>query len=120
MNSKRTTFVMPSTHTIRITPYYLLGLFEGEGSFSLSNINTMAISFSISLTAAQAPLIKAVKDYLTSVFVDTVHLKSFFPTDYMDIINEIVFIYPRKATPSLSPERERGRWPTSPPISFHL
>ena len=29
MNSNRVEFEMPSTHTIRITPYYLLGLFEG-------------------------------------------------------------------------------------------
>lgn len=29
MNTKRVTFDMPSTHTIRITPYWLLGLIEG-------------------------------------------------------------------------------------------
>jgi len=36
MNTKRVDFTMPTTHTIRITPYYLLGLIEGEGSFCLS------------------------------------------------------------------------------------
>jgi hypothetical protein len=37
MNSKRENFVMPSFQSIRITPYWLLGLIEGEGSFCLND-----------------------------------------------------------------------------------
>jgi hypothetical protein len=37
MNTKRVNFDTPSSHTIRITPYYLLGLIEGEGTFCLEN-----------------------------------------------------------------------------------
>jgi hypothetical protein len=76
INSNRVDFEMPSTHTIRITPYYLLGLFEGEGSFSFNKPKTMGISFTISLTAAQLPLMNAVKNYLISNYLDITHLKS--------------------------------------------
>lgn len=86
-------FYLPSSHTIRITPYYLLGLIEGEGSFSLSNPKTMAISFYLSLTAAQSPLMNAIKNYLTSTLINNAHLKSL---DSQDIINEVIFIYSRE------------------------
>jgi len=33
MNSKRIDFNMPISHTITITPNWLLGFIEGEGSF---------------------------------------------------------------------------------------
>ena len=95
MNSKRVNFEMPSTHAaIRITPYWLLGLIEGEGTFCLNNPKTMGISFSLSLTAAQAPLIDAVKNFLGSYLIDGVHLKS--PQDYLEIISKIVFVYARE------------------------
>jgi len=38
MNSQRTNFELPDTHKIIITPYWLLGFIEGDGSFSISNI----------------------------------------------------------------------------------
>ena len=94
MNNKRVNFEMPDTHTIRITPYWLLGLIEGEGSFSLSNPKTMAISFTLSLTAAQTPLINAIKNYLGSYIIVDARLKS--SPDYLEIINKIVFVYARK------------------------
>lgn len=50
MNSKRVAFVMPSTHTIRITPYWFLGFLEGEGCFSLVDTKDISISFSLGLT----------------------------------------------------------------------
>lgn len=62
MNTKRVNFDMPSTHSLRITPYWLLGLIEAEGSFSFSlSSNIMKTTFYLSLTAAQAPLIHAIK-----------------------------------------------------------
>lgn len=36
MNTSRTNFVLPDSHKILITPYWLLGFIEGEGSFSVS------------------------------------------------------------------------------------
>jgi hypothetical protein len=48
---------MSDTHTIRITPYWLLGLIEGEGTFCLNDVN---MEFSLALTAVQAPLINAI------------------------------------------------------------
>lgn len=69
---------MPSTHAaIRITPYWFLGLIEGGGYFCLYNPKTMGISFSLSLTAVQAPLINAIKNFLGSYLIDDVHLKSY-------------------------------------------
>jgi len=36
VNSSRTDFDMPSDHPVKITPYWLLGLIEAEGSFYLT------------------------------------------------------------------------------------
>jgi len=33
MNKKRNNFIQFPNHNIKITPYWLLGLIEGEGSF---------------------------------------------------------------------------------------
>lgn len=52
---------MPSTHSMRITTYWLLGLIEGEGSFLFSRSNQILKSnFSLSLTASQEPLIREI------------------------------------------------------------
>lgn len=51
MNNKRTEFKMPLLH-INITPYWLLGLIEAEGSFFLSRGNLIP-TFKISLTEIQ-------------------------------------------------------------------
>ena len=36
MNTLRTNFILPNSHKILITPYWLLGFIEGDGSFSVS------------------------------------------------------------------------------------
>ena len=69
MNTRRVNFEMPDSHTIRITPYWLLGLIEGEGTFCLNDPKTMGISFSFALTTSQAPLIYAIKSYLDTQFI---------------------------------------------------
>lgn len=43
MNNKRTNFDMPSFH-IKITPYWFLGLIEGEGSFFLTRTSLTGAS----------------------------------------------------------------------------
>ena len=63
MNTSRTNFNMPLDHQVKITPYWFLGLLEGEGSFYL-NRNPIRPGFQILLTAAQLPLLEKTKEYL--------------------------------------------------------
>jgi LAGLIDADG endonuclease len=64
INTKRTEFVLPLNH-IKITPYWLLGLIEGEGSFHLWR-TTLTPVFSISLTKVQQPVIEKIIEFLTN------------------------------------------------------
>lgn len=86
MNTKRTDFVMPSIHTIRITPYWLLGLIEGEGTFCLNDIRNMGMSFSVYLTAVQAPLIHAIKNYLDTYAIEDNVLKT--SPQYLELVSQ--------------------------------
>ena len=47
MNTLRTNFVLPDDHKIIITPYWLLGFIEGDGSFSVSTLNSFPFRFNI-------------------------------------------------------------------------
>lgn len=47
MNTLRTNFVLPDSHKIIITPYWLLGLIEGDGSFSVSTSKSFPLRFNI-------------------------------------------------------------------------
>ena len=58
MNLKRTNYCLPLNH-IRITPYWLLGLIEGEGSFYLRR-NSLTPTFSLALTEVQRPVLEAI------------------------------------------------------------
>jgi hypothetical protein len=62
MNNKRTNFSLPSGH-IRITPNWLLGLIEGEGSFQLFR-RDLVPAFSLSLTEVQRPVIESIVTFL--------------------------------------------------------
>lgn len=65
----------------------------------------MAISFTLSLTATQVPLVHAMKNYLGSCMIDATHLKS--SPDYLEIVNEIVYVYTReKRTETDKPQIE--------------
>ena len=77
MNTKRIDFSMPKSHNINITPYWLLGLIEGEGSFCLMNSKTFVVCFCISLIAPQAPLIEAIKEYLGALLIKNSNIKFF-------------------------------------------
>jgi hypothetical protein len=94
MKTKRVNFAMPSTHTIRITPYWLLGLIEGEGSFCLNDPKNMGISFNIALTYVQASLINAIKNFLDTYLIDDVHLKA--SPNYQEIISKRSFLSVKK------------------------
>ena len=105
MNTKRVNFEMPSTHTIRVTPYWLLGLIEGEGCFSLVDSKNIGISFSLTLTSVQAPLIHAIKNFLDSYSVDDTHLK--LSPQYLEIISQRTSIYVKnKSTANSKPSIE--------------
>lgn len=93
MNTKRVNFKFPSNHTVRITPYWLLGLIEGSFSFSLSK-NIMQITFYLSLTAAQAPLINEIKYMLDSLLIEDRHLK--LPEDCLEKLRKAVSVYKRE------------------------
>nr|QCI56424.1 hypothetical protein [Hypsizygus marmoreus] len=66
MNSNRISFFQSEHHKIKITPYWLLGLIEGEGSFWVSK-NNLIQCFEIGLTLSQKPVIEAISNYLLSL-----------------------------------------------------
>jgi hypothetical protein len=93
MNTRRVDFTMSSSHTIRITPYWLLGFIEGEGSFFF-NYTNMGVGFSITLTSSQAPLINAIKNFLDSYLIEDVHLKA--SPVYKEIISQRTSLHTKK------------------------
>ena len=96
MNSKRIDFDMPDTHTIRITPYWLLGLIEGEGTFCLYNVRNMGLSFSLVLTDVQASLIYAIKNYLDTYGIEDNLLK--LSSQYLELVSQRSYIAVKKPT----------------------
>lgn len=65
MNSQRTNFNLPDTYKPRITPYWLLGFVEGEGSFSV--VKGYGLTFSICQSSIDSVLMKAIKDFLNNL-----------------------------------------------------
>jgi hypothetical protein len=61
MNTKRTEFSL--NHEIKITSFYLLGLIEGDGTFSVSRDSIRPV-FQILLTASQKPLLIKIREFL--------------------------------------------------------
>ena len=64
LNKGRVDFTMPLNHKINITGYWLLGLIEGEGSFSMSRGSRLRPCFQILFTASQKPLLESIKLFL--------------------------------------------------------
>lgn len=67
MNKKRVSFELPSNHTIKITPYWLLGFVEGEGSFTVATTGYNRLGFSISQTLSELPVLEAIKQFLLNL-----------------------------------------------------
>lgn len=63
MNKGRVDFSMPKDHRINITKYWLLGLIEGEGSFSITK-SKLRPNFQLLFTVAQKPLLVEIRKYL--------------------------------------------------------
>jgi hypothetical protein len=67
MNTLRTKFILPDTHKILITPYWLLGFFEGDGSLPVSNIKSFPLRFNIVQSITEKEVIEQIKLFLLEV-----------------------------------------------------
>lgn len=67
MNRLRSDFTMPSDKEVRITPYWLLGFIEGEGSFSINKRNNFRLDFSLSQSSTNLELLQKIKIYLDNL-----------------------------------------------------
>lgn len=63
MNLYRTEFIHPE---IKITPYWLLGFVEGDGSFSIDKDKLRNV-FSIAQTISQKPVLEAIGSFLQNI-----------------------------------------------------
>ena len=64
MNFKRTNYILPDAHKILITPYWLLGFTEGDGSFSISNIKGFPLRFNIVQVITEIKVLEAIRIFL--------------------------------------------------------
>nr|QYB19427.1 LAGLIDADG endonuclease [Monilinia fructicola]QYB19488.1 LAGLIDADG endonuclease [Monilinia fructicola]QYB19550.1 LAGLIDADG endonuclease [Monilinia fructicola]QYB19612.1 LAGLIDADG endonuclease [Monilinia fructicola]QYB19675.1 LAGLIDADG endonuclease [Monilinia fructicola] len=67
MNRLRSDFTMPNSKEIRITPYWLLGFIEGEGSFSINKRNNFRLDFSLCQSSTNLQLLGKIKIYLENL-----------------------------------------------------
>lgn len=67
MNRKRSDFTMPNNKEVNITPYWLLGFIEGEGSFSINRHNKFRLDFSLSQAIIDLKLMQNIKTYLDNL-----------------------------------------------------
>lgn len=63
MNKFQVNFKQPDGHEIKITPYWLLGLTEGEGYFSVAS-KTLRMEFGLGLTAGEIDVLKGIQEFL--------------------------------------------------------
>lgn len=63
MNKLQVNFKQPYGHEIKITPYWLLGLTEGEGYFSVAS-KTLRMEFGLGLTAGEIEVLKGIQEFL--------------------------------------------------------
>jgi hypothetical protein len=61
MNTLRTNFILPNYHKILITPYWLLGFIEGDGSFSVSTSKSFPLRFNIVQSIIEKKVLEAIK-----------------------------------------------------------
>jgi hypothetical protein len=66
MNQKRNNFIQSPNHNIKITPYWLLGLIEGEGSFFVTKKN-LTQHFELGLTSIKKPVLVGIYNFLMSL-----------------------------------------------------
>ncbi len=64
MNKKRNNFELPTSHEIKITPYWLLGFIEGEGYFSIAKNRLFRSEFGVSQTLSEKKVLEAIQIFL--------------------------------------------------------
>jgi hypothetical protein len=74
MNTNRKDFNLPLNH-IRITPYWLLGFIEGDGSFFIRR-TSLTPSFSLSVTAVQKPVLEKIQTFLQNQLDEYSYIKA--------------------------------------------
>jgi hypothetical protein len=67
MNKSRFDFEMPKDKQFRITPYWLLGFVEGEGSFYAENKYNFVLGFAITQRASDLALMEKIKIYFSNL-----------------------------------------------------
>nr|YP_010470488.1 LAGLIDADG endonuclease [Inonotus hispidus]YP_010691062.1 LAGLIDADG endonuclease [Phellinus igniarius]UVF37976.1 LAGLIDADG endonuclease [Inonotus hispidus]WBU93163.1 LAGLIDADG endonuclease [Phellinus igniarius] len=82
MNRKKTSVVQNTPNKIHITPYWLLGFIEGEGSFWESKINLVQ-AFELGITLSEMPVMIAIYSYLINLIPQDLKIK----TKLQDSIN---------------------------------
>lgn len=63
MNKNRSNFELPENHKIIITPYWLLGFIEGEGSFNVTKTGSFSLQFSIGQTIRENLVLKQFNNF---------------------------------------------------------
>jgi len=66
INKRRVNFIMPKSHNIKITPYWILGFVEGDGSFNVRTRGSTLI-FGLAQTVSELTLMEAIQQYLLSL-----------------------------------------------------
>lgn len=77
-NNSRIDFKQPQDKKIVITPYWLIGFIEGEGSFNFTATkgeNWISANFSISQTDVELPVMEAIKTYIDNLGLNPVNHK---------------------------------------------
>jgi len=67
MNSSRLDDNIPERRDFNITPYWLLGFVEGDGSFSITRSQNFILSFSLIQTFKEIALFEAIKNFILNL-----------------------------------------------------
>lgn len=67
MNNLRTNYELPATKTMHISKYWLLGFIEGEGSFTVTEINTYQLFFSLNQAGYNLPLMQGIQIFFENL-----------------------------------------------------
>jgi hypothetical protein len=67
MNSLRLDNNIPERTDFKITPYWLLGFVEGDGSFSVRRSENFRLVFSLTQTSKEVALFEAIKSFIINL-----------------------------------------------------
>lgn len=63
-NRKRTNFTLPDNHQLNVTPYWLLGIIEAEGFWSIEQTKYFRLLFGIGLTESETYVLDGIKKFI--------------------------------------------------------